>query len=167
MPSIITLGSVCLSLGLVGCTAYSPGSFRHRGQEFSGQLVTLECLDLAVAGDRDVVAPGPSLDYRFGNRCDHAIAVDLGAVLATGRTPSGEEVALVPYDPYREIKPLRLEARTAGRERLAYRGVAPGPPQDFGIDLVSVCVALDGVTGHSGGGRVCFDAGGRVAEVTP
>ncbi len=162
MPSIITLGSVCLSLGLVGCTAYSPGSFRHRGQEFSGQLVTLECLDLAVAGDRDVVAPGPILDYRFGNRCDHAIAVDLGAVRATGRTPSGEEVALVPYDPYREIKPLRLEARTTGRERLEYRKA-----QDFGIDLVQVCVALDGVTGRGGGGRVCVDARGRVAEVSP
>lgn len=161
MRFITSLGGVGVAVGLVGCAAYSPGSFRQGGRAFAGQLVTLDCLDLAVAGDRDPVAPGPILDFQFGNRCDHAIGVDLGAIRATGRTPTGEEVALVAYDPYREIRPLRLEARTAGRERLEYRKA-----RDLGIDLIQVCVELEGVTG-GGGGRVCVDADRRVAEVAP
>lgn len=161
MPSILARGSACVALGLLGCSRYSAGSFHGGGRDFTGQYVTVGCLDVAIASDHDPVAPGPVVDYQFGNRCDRAVPVDLGAIRATGRTPSGEEVALVPYDPYREIRGLRLEARTAGRERLEYRKA-----RDFGTDVVQICLALDGLT-EAPGGRVCVDTGARVAEVAP
>jgi hypothetical protein len=164
MPSITTVGGALATLGLAGCLAYSPGSFRRGGDAFEGQLVRLDCLELGVAGQHDAVAPGPVVSYEFGNRCDHAIAVDLGAVRATGRTPDGHEVALVAYDPYREIKPLRLEARSYGHERLEYRKAV-----DLGIDLVQVCVELEGITQTRAPARVCMtaDVPPQVAEVSP
>ena len=167
MPSITTLGGALLPLGLAGCMAYSPGSFRRSGEAFEGQLLTLDCLDLGVASQHDPVAPGPVVAYQFGNRCDHSIRVDLGAIHATGRTPAGEEVALVPYDPYGEIRPLRLEAHSYGRERLEYRKA-----RDFGVALVQVCVDVGGMTDSGAGNRVCFDnqlpeSAAQVAGVTP
>lgn len=163
MPSPTTLAYVAVPLGLLGCTSYSPGSFRHAGRAFTGQTTTIACLDLGVAGDRDAVAPGPIVDYQFGNRCDHPIAIDLGAVRATGRTGDGRDVALVAYDPYHTLRALRLEARSSGRERLEYRNAA-----DFGTDLVSVCLSLDGITDAAPTGQqICVANGNRVAEVSP
>jgi len=159
MSSFTLLAIAGVSLGLVACAPYSPGSFRVPGRDFSGERLTLDCLDLAVAGDRDLVAAGPIVDYQFGNRCQHPITVDLGAIRATGRTPTGEEVALVPYDPQGQIRAVTLETRTAGRERLEYRKA-----RDFGIDLVQVCVALDGVAGASTG-VVCFATNTRTVAV--
>ena len=150
-------------MGLLGCAAYSPGSFAARGESFPGQLVTVGCLDLAVAGSRDAVAPGPVVDYRFGNRCDHAIHVDFTTVRAIGRTSRGEEIPLVAYDPYGEISQQKLEARTAGRERLEYRSA-----RDFGIDVVEICVEVGALTDGDSPSAVCVVPGGaRVAEVTP
>lgn len=164
MPSIIRLGGALAALGLAGCLSYSPGSFRRGSEPFEGQHLTLDCLELGVAGQHDAVAIGPVVSYQFGNRCDHAVAVDLGAIRATGWTPSGQEVALIPYDPYREIKPLRLEAHSYGRERLEYRKAV-----DLGVDLVHVCVELGGVTSGPASARVCIDheLPPQVAEVTP
>ena len=162
MPRPSSLVGLC-AVGLLGCATYSPGSFTAHGERFTGELATVGCLDVAVAGTRDPIAPGPVLDYQFGNRCDHAIHVDLSAVRAVGRTSSGEEVALVPYDPYGEIDAEKLEARGAGRERLEYRTA-----RDFGTDLVQVCVDLGAVTERGQAAVVCVTPdGGRVAEVAP
>ena len=95
MLSVTARIAPIVALGLAACATYSPGSFAARGESFTGELTTVGCLDLAVAGTRDAVAPGPIVDFQFGNRCDHAVHVDLAAVRATGRTTSGEEVALV------------------------------------------------------------------------
>jgi hypothetical protein len=156
-----TLGA--LALGLTGCATYSPGSFASRGQAFTGQAVTLGCLDLAIAGTRDAIAPGPVVDYQFGNRCDRAIGVDFRAIRATGRTARGEQVALVAYDPYGEITGKRLEARTAGRERLEYRAA-----RDLSADLIEVCVEVGAITAGATPTTVCVEPGRpRIAEVTP
>jgi hypothetical protein len=47
---------------------------------------------------------------------------------------------MVPYDPYGQILPLPLDARTAGRERIEYRTA-----RDFSGDVIAVCVAIGGI----------------------
>lgn len=127
-----------LFIGIGACSTYKPGSFVNKGEPFVGELTTAGCLDLAVAVTREAVAPGPVVNYQFGNRCDRAQTIDLQRVTVTGRTPAGEEVAMVPYDPYGEMVPLPLDARSAGRERIEYRTA-----RDFASgDVVSVCVAI-------------------------
>jgi hypothetical protein len=159
MPSANALAPL-LAVGLLGCVTYSPGSFAVRGEGFTGELATVGCLDLAVAGTRDAVAPGPIVDFQFGNRCDHAVHVDLARVRATGRTRSGEEVALVAYDPYAEITRQKLEARGFGRERLEYRSA-----RDFGTDVTRVCVEVGDITEGGTAAELCVAPETRVAEV--
>jgi hypothetical protein len=151
------------------CAGYRPGSFTMSGEPFVGELTTAGCLDLAVDVGRDPVAAGPVVQYQFGNRCDRAQTIDLGAVHVTGRTRSGEEVAMVAYDPLGEIRPLPLDARGSGRERIEYR-----TRRDFSGDVVAVCVAI-GEVGGSGGEpaplattcRAVATTEPVVAEVTP
>lgn len=163
MPSITALVGSVAAVGLLGCATYSPGSFAARGESFTGQLTTIGCLDLAVAGSSDAVAPGPIVEYQFGNRCDHAIHVDLGAVRALGRTSSGEQVALVPYDPYSELSRQKLEARGFGRERLEYRTA-----RDFGTDVMEVCVEVGAITENGHASELCVVPDrARIAAVTP
>ncbi|MBL8627963.1 MAG: hypothetical protein JNK64_42145 [Myxococcales bacterium] len=162
MPSVIARTAPIVALGLAACATYSPGSFAARGESFTGELATVGCLDVAVAGTRDAVAPGPIVDFQFGNRCDHAVHVDLAAVRATGRTTSGEEIALVAYDPYREISRQKLEARGFGRERLEYRSA-----RDFGTDIALVCVDVGAITEGGAAAQLCVAPETRVAEVTP
>lgn len=162
MPSVTALVAPLVALGLTACATYSPGSFAARGESFTGELTTVGCLDLAVAGTRDSVAPGPVVDFQFGNRCDHAVHVDLAAVRAVGRTASGDEVALVAYDPYGEITRQKLEARGFGRERLEYRSA-----RDFGTDITLVCVDVGAITEGGAAAQLCVAPETRVAEVTP
>ncbi len=153
------------------CAGYRPGSFVMAGEPFVGELTTAGCLDLAVDVRRDAVATGPVVQYQFGNRCDRATTIDLGGVRVTGRTVTGEEVAMVAYDPYRELRPLPLDARSVGRERIEYR-----TGRDFAGDVVSVCVAIGSVggggatPGGAGLALTCHDVAPVatvVAEVAP
>ncbi|HVK75473.1 MAG TPA: hypothetical protein VM734_19220 [Kofleriaceae bacterium] len=133
---------------LAGCFSnYQPGSFATGGVPFAGERATIGCLEVAVSASRDPVARGPVVSYEFGNRCDRAIPVDLGAVRVTGRTAAGEEVAMSAFDPHRELRAAPLDARRAGRERIEYR-VA----RDFSGGAVQVCLDLGGIT--SGGRTV-------------
>jgi hypothetical protein len=152
---------------IAGCSTYKPGSFVNRGEPFVGELTTAGCLDLAVAVTRDAVAPGPVVTYQFGNRCDRAQRIDLQRVTVTGRTSNGEEVAMVPYDPYGEMMPLPLDARAAGRERIEYRKAS-----DLSSgDMVSVCVAIGALAeeGTSTLAVTCHQLAptSAVAEVSP
>lgn len=126
------------------CATYRAGSFEASGEPFLGERTTAGCLDLAVDVARDAVATGPVVQYAFGNRCDRAATIDLASVRVTGRTASGEEVAMVPYDPYNEIRALPLDARAFGRERIEYR-----TSRDFSGDVVAVCVAIGSIGGAS------------------
>lgn len=156
-----------LFIGVAACSTYKPGSFVSRGEPFVGELTTAGCLDLAVAVTREAIAPGPVVNYQFGNRCDRAQTIDLQRVTVTGRTSNGEEVAMVPYDPYGEMVPLPLDARAAGRERIEYRLAS-----DFSSgDVVSVCVAIGALAaeGTSQLAVTCHQLAptGAVAEVSP
>ncbi len=150
------------------CATYRAGSFELRGEPMRGERTTAGCLDLAVDVARDAVATGPVVEYAFGNRCDRAARIDLGGVRVTGRTSAGEEVAMVPYDPYGEIRALALDARGFGRERIEYR-----TSRDFGGDVVAVCVAIGAIGGEAAPAAplhtTCKDLAtpAAVAEVTP
>ncbi len=126
------------------CATYRPGSFDMSGEPMLGERTTAGCLDLAVDVARDAVATGPVVQYSFGNRCDRASTIDLGNVRVTGRTASGEEVTMVAYDPYNDIKPLPLDARAFGRERIEYR-----TSRDFSGDVIAVCVAIGAIGGDA------------------
>jgi len=123
-----------LSTALVGC-AYRPGSFTY-GQgleaDFPGQRATVGCVDVAVArrADHDSSAV---LQYRFGNRCDRAVQIDLRLVAVVGRLGDGREVELWPYDPDHEIQPALLDGLFVGREALAYP--TPGPATQVCADV--------------------------------
>jgi hypothetical protein len=109
-----------VSCALLGC-AYRPGSFTSNSPalDFPGQRVSAGCLDIAV--DRRADMPvGPVLSYEFANRCDRAVTIDLAALAVVGRDAGGEERALRPYDPQRELHRVVLDGRSAGHEALAY-----------------------------------------------
>jgi hypothetical protein len=106
------------SLVLASC-AYKPNSFQAADVPFRGFYLSVDCLDLGIdrrkrANDRDVIA------YEFGNRCDKPVVVDLAAARVVGETHDGEEVALYAFDPLREIRSMRIDARASGRETIEY-----------------------------------------------
>jgi hypothetical protein len=141
MRAVILVIATGASAATAACATYRAGSFEASGEPFLGERTTAGCLDLAVDVARDAVATGPVVQYQFGNRCDHAATVDLGSVRVTGRTASGDEVTMVAYDPYHDIRPLPLDARAFGRERIEYR-----TSRDFSGDVIAVCVALGAIT---------------------
>jgi hypothetical protein len=112
--------AVLVSLVLAGCV-YSPGSFHGPLAAFPGKRIALGCIDLAVTLTDDRLAPGPIVEYSFGNRCMHAATVDLSAVRAVV-----DGHAVQAFDPRHELKPLRLDALWMGDERIAYRGATTG-----------------------------------------
>jgi len=123
---------------LAGC-AYRSGSFAAWGHDFAGQRATLGCLDLAI--DRRPDGPiGAVLAYDLANRCDHAIRIDLGAVAVVGRTSAGN-VQLVPFDPYRELRPRWLDGRAVGRETIEYRADEPIAARDLCVDAGGLVAA--------------------------
>lgn len=150
---------VIATAATAACASYRAGSFEMSGEPFLGERTTAGCLDLAVEVARDAVATGPVVQYQFGNRCDRVATIDLAGVRVTGRTSSGEEVAMVAYDPYGQIRPLPLDARGSGRERIEYRTT-----RDFSGDVVAVCVAI-GSIGGDGAPRAPLDT--TCKDVTP
>ena len=150
-------------LVLVGACGYRSGSFQGPGGRFSGEHVTVGCLDVGVAATADAAAEGPVIAYEFGNRCDRPARVDLAAVIVRGRTSGGDELELAPYDPDGALRAARIEARRTGREVIEYRAAGPDPVR-------LVCVELDGLDGRADQRReVCLDVTGNtaLAEVTP
>jgi len=107
-----------VSCALVGC-AYRPGSFSFPPPSSGGQQVTVGCLDVAIHRRADG-ALGPVLGFQFANRCDRPVIVDFAAMVVTGRDAQGGELALRPYDPHREVRPLLLDGRNVGAEALLY-----------------------------------------------
>lgn len=154
-----------LSLPLLGaCASYAPGSFTSGQSPFAGHRVTTGCLDVAVEVTREAPGDSPVITYHFGNRCNRAQLVDLQAVLVTGRTADGTELALTPFDPGGEIRPLPLDGRLVGRENIEYQ-TSPS-----GADLASLCLAIGAIAGPDAAPMppVCFRfTSGRLAEVAP
>ena len=129
LPSTCTLAAV---IG-AGCI-YSPGSYHGALDPFAGMRVALPCLDLAVTLTDDPRATAPVVQYSFGNRCFHAVEVDLSRVRAIGRFADGDR-ALEPYDPHHELRALRLDALWRGDERIEYLAAAGPPPASVCVDV--------------------------------
>jgi len=106
---------------------YQAGSFGEPASgAFAGARATVGCLDVSVAGRwSSPGAAGQAIVIDFGNRCDRPAMVDFTALRAFGRDAAGREHRLAIYDPRREIRPLSIEARSAGREVLELRRQAP------------------------------------------
>jgi hypothetical protein len=132
------LRTAVLTTALAGCTAYQPGSF-HRGPApgvaFEGERATVGCLDVAISRRVDYDASAV-LQYRFGNRCNRPVEVDLQRVAVVGRFGDGNEVALAPYDPRLELRPVRVSGRRTGREAIAYP--TPRPATQVCVDAASL-----------------------------
>lgn len=143
-PLVIAAVAGC-ALVVVGC-AYKPGSFAQYGEGFTGERVTVGCLDVAVERRLDH-GEWPVLEYKFGNRCDRAATVDLAFTSVLGRTAEGAEIALAPYDPKAEISVQRIDARMAGGEVIAY-------PTD--IRLGQVCVDVASIAREKPARWVCM-----------
>lgn len=135
-----------VAVGLAGCIKpYQPGSFASHEGAFTGKRVALGCLELAVS--RQVDHEGAAVvGYELGNRCDRPALVDLAHVTVHSRGTDGIETTLVPYDPRGELVPLRLPARHAGREAIAY---TPG-------DAMEICVDAAAIAGASPAHWVCL-----------
>ncbi|HUJ61054.1 MAG TPA: hypothetical protein VLX92_21270 [Kofleriaceae bacterium] len=104
-------------LVLVGCVpVYGGGGF----PTLHGVPATVGCVDVVLARGSDAAAKGPVVDYVFGNRCNHTVVVDFTALRVRGHDASGNELALVPYDPQHELRPLPLPARGVGHEMIEY-----------------------------------------------
>lgn len=163
MRAVILVMATGVSAGSAACATYHAGSFESAGEPFLGERSTAGCLDLAVDVKRDTVATGPVVQYSFGNRCDRAATVDLANVRVTGRTASGEEVQMVAYDPYGEIRALPLDARSYGRERIEYRTA-----RDFGGDVIAVCVGIRSIAPSEPASQLattCADVPSRLMPV--
>jgi hypothetical protein len=137
-----------LAAMLVGC-AYQPGSFAYgAGPEagFAGQRATVGCLDVAIARRADFDS-NAVLHYRFGNRCNRPVEVDLLRVAVVGRLDDGSEIQLWPYDPNDEIRPARLPGRIVGGEAIAYPARQP---------LTQICVDAASIVRLQPAQWLCF-----------
>ncbi len=141
------------AVSLAAACGYRAGSFTGATGPFAGERATIGCLDVGVSSHADPAAEGPAIAYELGNRCDHPARVDLGAVIVRGRTDSGREIELAPFDPEGELRPVRLEARRTGREVIEYHAAVAEPVR-------LVCVELAGIDGEGGERRdVCLGTG--------
>jgi hypothetical protein len=142
----------------LGACAYGPGSFHYTTKTFPGQRVTLGCLDLSIDRRADLTDHAAVIEYDFGNRCREPAVVDLATVRVVGRTESGFEVALAPFDPKGEIGVLRIDGRLAGGEAIAYPS---------GLPLAQVCVDIATIAHAAPARWVCLaePAAAPIAEV--
>jgi hypothetical protein len=145
-----------IALAIAAC-AYKPGSYQSPSREFVGQRTSVGCLDIAVDRRTDM-GSSAVLGYTFGNRCDHPAVIDLAWVNVIGRTATGAEITLVPYDPKGELKVVRLDGRQAGSEAIAY----PAPEA-----LGQLCVDVASLAQTRPAQWLCFGNPEAIAMVTP
>ena len=146
-----------LLLVAAGCS-YRADSFSYPGRPFPGQRVTVGCLDIAVDRRPDFKENTAVIDYQFGNRCDEPVVIDLLRVPVHGRTASGEERVLTPYDPNLEMMAMKLDARQAGGEAIAYPTTEP---------MAQICVDAAAISETTDARWMCFATTAAAQEVTP
>ncbi len=141
---------------LMGC-GYSPGSLRAHGP--NGEAASLQrvgCLDIAVVPIIDSAANGPVAGYRFANRCDSPVPVDLRRVKVMAVFADGRRRELQPYDPNGHIRRGTLDGRASGAENLEYKlPVSLAPPSRLCVDISRINPAMS-VAGPPV--EVCIDA---------
>lgn len=142
-----------------GCTSYQPGSFTHARGASPGASATVGCLDVAVAAASDAAAIGPVARIAVANRCDRAVAVDLGAVRASGRASGAADVAYYAFDPRAEIRPAILDGRSVAAESIEYRSV------DADRRVTALCFDVSAIANRDHAAEpICIDVGISVAE---
>jgi hypothetical protein len=149
-------GSTLVMVALAVCACgYQAGSFAGDATSaFAGARATVGCLDVSVAGrwsrasSTGQTATGQAVVVDFGNRCDRPVVVDFTTLRAFGRDAGGREHPLAIYDPRGEIRPLSLEARSAGREVLELRRQAAAGATAARVR--SACVDVGRLTRHAG-----------------
>ena len=142
---------------LAGCGGYRPGALIHGGgseAELADQRVTVDCLDVAVARRPDYDG-SVVLQYRFGNRCNQPVQVDLQRVAVAARLDDGREVELSPHDPQLELQPVQLAGRHTGGEAIAYPTQRP---------TTQVCVDAASIVHAQPARWLCFATGAAVDE---
>jgi hypothetical protein len=160
--------SSVVALALAAC-AYQPGSYRvpwtsqlpeaelpaFEPYDFPRQRVTLGCVDFALGRDDwwTTMATGPVIEYAFGNRCEHRVALDLGSVRVVARDRAGNAHELRAYDPHGELRPLPLIATGSGVERIEYRDAALTRADDLPELCADVARVVD--TGARGPRWLC------------
>lgn len=122
-------------LAVVSACAYAPHSYSNLGTPFPGERFATACLDVSIARAEDPRAQGAVVQYTFGNRCAHAVTVDLATLRVTG---DGE--LLRAFDPRGEIRPLAIDAYWQGKELIEYSANA-----------ASVCVEVSGIEADARG----------------
>ena len=143
----IARGLFVSALALGGC-AYQPDSFSHAPPPFAGVYVSVECLDLAIARRKNATPESNVLEYRFGNRCEQPALVDLAAARVYGTTVEGDWMDLIAYDPFHELRALRIDARAVGREAIDY------PSSEM---LEHVCIDAASITHAYPPRWICFN----------
>ena len=141
----------------IAACAYKPGSYQAPSRELVGKRTTVGCLDIAVDRRTDM-GSAAVLGYTFGNRCDGPTVIDLAWVNVIGRTASGAEVTLLPYDPKGELSALKLDGRAAGSEAISY----PAPES-----LGQLCVDVASLAQTKPAQWLCFGNPEALAMVTP
>jgi len=138
-------------LANVAACAYAPHSYSNLGTPFPGERFTTACLDISIARAEDPRAQGAVVQYTFGNRCAHAVVVDL----ATLRV-SGDGALLRAFDPRHELRPLAIDAYWQGSELIEYSGTA-----------AAVCVEVSGIQADARGPErwVCASCSSRSGRV--
>lgn len=113
---------------------YLPGDYSTLSTHFVGSRVQVGCIEIAVALTDDETAPPPIVSYQFGNSCLHQTLIDLSRIRVTGMS-ADTVIELTAHDPRHELRPMRIDALTAGDERIAYDGAASALQEicvDFG-----------------------------------
>ena len=136
-----------LAIPIASACAYAPGSFSSPTSSFPGARTTAGCLDIAAALTSTTPEHGRVVSYTIGNRCDSVAVVDFAAVRARV-----DGVALAPFDPRHELRPLRMEARTVITEQIEYRRIDPNQ---------GLCIDVGHIDGSASGERwLCQDTRG-------
>jgi len=140
---------------LAGC-GYQSGSFDSPVRQFSGSLITVDCLDIAIDRRPDLPDGHAVVSYTFGNRCDHPVLVDLSQVAILGRDSEGKSFELAAYDPRHEIEALRIDGRAVGGEAIAYES-DESPKQ--------ICIDAGGITHAPTATWLCIGSRPLLTEV--
>jgi hypothetical protein len=116
--AVLALASGCL-------VPYAPGAM-------SAQTVTsVGCLDVGLSAMRRAEISGPVIEISLGNRCEHHVDVDLGALRVVAGNNGGATAAARAYDPDHEIEPRTIAARESGDEYIEYLPATPLAPIEW------------------------------------
>jgi hypothetical protein len=84
------------------------------------------CVDVHADCSWPAESTGPVATIDLGNRCDHGVVVDLGAIHATAvhrEYEADHATACQPYDPDQEIRPRALSPGAHGAEWIEYHPI--------------------------------------------